>query len=325
MKDAPNSGRINSSWAWSSAALGGLAWLLLGLGFAAHRVPLDAIGLLFLLAPLVIVPLGFGLARSVNSSGRNSVFEGSAIVLQPFGAILAASSFWVTPGRIAAALAVPWFLVCGLAALTGLLWLLRGAYRSGSRLCVAAGFVYLSIGGVWLVLSRFGITPMHFAEPIILLTAVHFHFTGFALPMIAGATGLAIAGRGRISQLCFRGVVVGILTSPSILATGYVVSSEGLKMFAALLLAVSCFLLAALLFSALPRLHSRLAQLSLAVAALSLVSAMILAAAYAIGQYTDQYWLLIPQMARWHGTANALGFSLCGLLGWTLESSARPT
>ena len=45
---------------------------------------------------------------------------------------------------------------------------------------------------------------------------------------------------------------------------------------------------------------------------------MILAATYAVGEFTERYWLLIPRMAGIHGTANALGFTLCGLLGWSL-------
>ena len=29
-------------------------------------------------------------------------------------------------------------------------------------------------------------------------------------------------------------------------------------------------------------------------------------------------WVSIPQMARTHGVVNALGLSVCGLLGWRL-------
>ena len=90
-------------------------------------------------------------------------------------------------------------------------------------------------------------------------------------------------------------------------------------MFAALLLALSCAFLAVLMFLALSRLPTHLSRVLLGVAAVSLIAAMTLAAAYAVGQYTEQYWLLIPQMARWHGTANAFGFCLCGLFGWSLE------
>jgi hypothetical protein len=41
----------------------------------------------------------------------------------------------------------------------------------------------------------------------------------------------------------------------------------------------------------------------------------------------DSYWLLIPRRAWLHGTANALGFALCGLLGWALahREIRRPT
>ena len=59
----------------------------------------------------------------------------------------------------------------------------------------------------------------------------------------------------------------------------------------------------------------------LGISALSLTAGMTLVAAYAIGEFTQRDWLLIPQMTRFHGTANALGFALCGLLGWTLASN----
>jgi hypothetical protein len=43
------------------------------------------------------------------------------------------------------------------------------------------------VGGAWLVASRLGMRPMGIQEPIGLLTAVHFHFAGFATAMIAAA------------------------------------------------------------------------------------------------------------------------------------------
>jgi|HubBroStandDraft_6_1064221.scaffolds.fasta_scaffold2059611_1 hypothetical protein len=35
-------------------------------------------------------------------------------------------------------------------------------------------------------------------------------------------------------------------------------------------------------------------------------------------------WLTVPEMGRVHGTINALGFALCGLLGWALETRGSP-
>jgi hypothetical protein len=50
---------------------------------------------------------------------------------------------------------------------------------------------------------------------------------------------------------------------------------------------------------------------------------MVLSGAYAIADYLGSDVLIIPQMARTHGILNAVGFCLCGLLGWLVEESRR--
>jgi hypothetical protein len=45
---------------------------------------------------------------------------------------------------------------------------------------------------------------------------------------------------------------------------------------------------------------------------------MILAGLFGIGEFTETWWLTIPEMARSHGPINGLGFACGGLLGWTL-------
>ena len=52
-----------------------------------------------------------------------------------------------------------------------------------------AGLVYLAVGGGWTVLAWGGLRPLGFAAPIVLLTAVHFHYAGFALPLLTGLAG----------------------------------------------------------------------------------------------------------------------------------------
>jgi hypothetical protein len=45
--------------------------------------------------------------------------------------------------------------------------------------------------------------------------------------------------------------------------------------------------------------------------------AMLLALAYAMRAFAAPLpWLGLPQMRAMHGTLNALGFGLCGALGW---------
>ena len=49
----------------------------------------------------------------------------------------------------------------------------------------------------------------------------------------------------------------------------------------------------------------------------SLCFAMVLAAGYAFAQQFGFRWLDLEMMERIHGMANAFGFALCGLIGWS--------
>ena len=53
-----------------------------------------------------------------------------------------------------------------------------------------------------------------------------------------------------------------------------------------------------------------------AVSGLALITGMTLAGVYSFGQYWGLHWLEIPDMLRFHGAVNALGFAIPGLLAW---------
>jgi hypothetical protein len=75
-------------------------------------------------------------------------------------------------------------------------------------------------------------------------------------------------------------------------------------------------------FVVLPRVTHRGARVMLAISAASVVAAMVFAGIYALGKYNGRVWLDIPEMAAMHGVINAVGFSLCGLVGWNLVETA---
>jgi YndJ-like protein len=295
-----------------------LLWCAIAAAALLGRTWLGPIEVLFLLAPLVHVPLGLRVVQDVR--GEFSPLGRLATRLLPLGAVAAAASFWPRAGLPAGLLAGCWLLICLVAAGEGLVVFLRKGYRSAPGFCISAGLIYLAVGGTWLVLSRLGVTPMHFAEPIILLTAAHFHFTGFALPVITAATGRAFTNRASSSRFAsaFPYVAAGIVAGPAILAGGFVFGSPLWKLLAALFLAVVCVFLAILILSVVPQIKSRAAQILLCASAVSLIVGMVLAGTYVIGDFTERYWLLIPRMARLHGTTNAIGFAFCGLLGWAI-------
>jgi hypothetical protein len=309
-----------------SAACGFLVWGLIALGAVAGRTSLDAIAALFLLSPLVLVPLGFEVTQPLPAESTPA--GRWARILLPVGAVLATASFWLSAGPTAGLVASGWSFVCLLAAIDGLWRLVRGGLRSVEGVCASAGVVYLLVGSVWLILSRSGSTPFHYPRRTVLLAAVHFSFTGFVLPIVAGATAKArrTAPGPAVPALGSWLVVAGILAGPALLAAGNVKQSPTLKLVGALLLVAASFGLAGQVASVMRRrcITSRRARALVAISTLSLVLGMLLVAVYAIGDAMGHAWLTVPQMGRAHGGINALGFALCGLLGWALETRGSP-
>lgn len=308
---------LDQRWSSASAMLGGVVWLLLlGIPTPGGLSP-EAAEKLFLLAPLVIVPLGLGLAGRPSPSGERQRACRIARFLQPFGAAMAVASFWLPAGRKGAALAAGWLFITVLAGLSGLAGLLRSRLTPMEENCFNAGLLYLPVGGAWLILSRLGSSPMGFKEPIVLLTAVHFHFSGFAAPVLAGATGKSLSGFTSFRRTLFTVTALGVIAAPAMVAAGFVLAPV-LKVLGAFLLTASLVVLAILVFGLLHRVPQKLARRLLAASASSVIAGMILACVYAVSDFAGRELISIPQMALFHGTINGLGFALCGLLGWTL-------
>src|SRR5207247_4692504 len=119
-------------------------WCLIVIAAMVGRSWLGPIEILFLLAPLVLVPLGFRLVQ--RQVGEYSLVGRAARSVRPFAAILAAASFWPPAGRAAAVPATAWLLVCGLAAIDGLWWFVQRGSRSTECVCNSVSFFYLAVG-----------------------------------------------------------------------------------------------------------------------------------------------------------------------------------
>lgn len=303
-------------WARSSATAGAVAWVALAASAGAGRAPLGVIELLLLCAPLVIVPLGLELGRVVAPVELQQA-EDAARIPQPLAGGLAVASFWFSPGWAAGALVAPWLAVCALVALAGLWSLLKSADRSLTAVAANVGRMDLALAGGWLLLSRLGIRPLSFQEPIVLLTAVHFYYTGFATAVLAGTTAAFAQRRGRETRLLSLAVSL-VVFLPFVLAAGFVFSPN-LKLAAALALSACVAGLAGLQFCLSKTLGSRTARGFLRASAVAVIAGMLLAAAYQLGDSLGKGWLLIPRMASTHGLLNGLGFVLLGLLGWLVE------
>jgi hypothetical protein len=301
-----------------SSAVGAAAWLALVALRAAHRIDLGIIEILFSLAPLVIVPLGLQLVEKTPFPSTAPRLRHLTRLALLVCALVAVASFFLPAGIFAALATVPWLFVCLLNAVSGSQRIFRHGLRPLSQLCSSIGQLYLLIGGIWFVFSRIGARPVGFYEPIVLLTAVHFHYAGFAAPILAGALLRFLRLRSSYQHWALHAAVGCVLAGPALLAAGFLLGPRA-KLAAALVLVIGEIGLAAWTLPALSRVKPRSAQIFLALSAVSVIAAMLFAGLWAVGEYPFQPMLNIPQMAQVHGTINAIGFVFCGVFGWTLH------
>lgn len=298
----------------ASAAIGGLVWVVATFGFGLG--PIDRA---LALAPLVLVPLGVGAAATPRYEGTPGRLVDTAILLQPASGVLLAASLVVTDGPGAAALAAPWLGVTGLLGLGALARTLDRGLLPLSETLVDAGFAYTNVGAVALLLYHLDVT-FWFAPVIVLLTAVHFHYAGFVLPVTTGLVGRC----GSVeSSRVFRALGAVVLVGPAIIAVGISFSPTvellGVGSFTVAVAALALYVVT-VVAPARPRLQGVL----LAVSALTLPVSMLLALGFVIGSVSgvDPVGLTIPRMVRLHGSLNAFGFALLALVGWRLAVPA---
>ena len=79
------------------------------------------------------------------------------------------------------------------------------------------------MGGAWLVVSRLGLQPFDLSTDIVRLTAVHFHYAGFGLALLA-ATGLACAD-WMASRVALSIGSIAAIVGPPMVAVGFVTDS----------------------------------------------------------------------------------------------------
>lgn len=301
------------------AMIGGVAWI----AFVALRVPhlqhAEWALALLLLSALVLVPLALELANDEDERGGVAVWVALTRLAQLPAAFLLVWACVKPAGNWAAVLSLPWVAMCGMVATLGWQRARRGGWRrSFDRLCGDVGLIFLGVGGAWVFADRAGARPLNFEPAVVALTAVHFHFAGLLLPLLAGRVARALPE----SRMATRAAVGSLLGVPAVAVS---VTATQLGWGTAFESAAGCGL--ALAGMAVAVLHVRLATEErmgsvvtrglLLGAGVSLFLGMTLAAAYALrGSVGALAWLDLPTMRAVHGSLNALGFGLCGVLAW---------
>ena len=296
----------------ASALVGGLLWVGAVLAGELATITEQALAL----APLVLVPLGMGMSAVGGFQGTAGRLYNAAVLGQPIGGILLLVSLTFLSGGIGAAVAaLPWLIATGLLGLAALTRTRDRGTWPLSETVIDAGFAYSIVGAVALVLHHLGIT-FWFEPIIILLTAVHFHYAGFILPVLTGLAGRSLAGRVGTG---FRLLVGVVLIGPALIAIG-ISFSPVVEVLAVGGFTVAVAVLGSYITIRVAPRRPRVQGALIATSSLALPVSMVLALGYEIGAFTgiNLLGLSISRMITLHGTLNAFGFALLGTIGWRL-------
>jgi hypothetical protein len=208
-----------------------------------------------------------------------------------------------------------------IAALLTAPWLMFVLYFAGHRLIVEVrerrfAFIiirgYLIIGACWLVLARLGERPLEFSHAIVHATAVHFHYAGFVLPILAVQWQ-----RSRQARRLHHGILIAaLLLGVPFVATGITLSALHIDWIE---LVAVCFFASACGWFAVEQIRCSFTlgqRWLLTLSGISLLIAMSLALLYAIGNQWKLDWLDIDLMLRSHGPIQVFGFALPGVIAW---------
>jgi hypothetical protein len=200
-------------------------------------------------------------------------------------------------------------------------WKALVAWRTGPRDAARAvslcGPLMLPVGGAWMAADWLAIQPMGFNSLIVRLTAAHFHFAGFVLPLVAG-----LVMRERAGSQVVKAAGIGTVAGVPMVAIGITLTQAGAPVEVECVLALVFALCATAVGLALAGLAWKNAAASLAVrrlgiaAGLSLTAGMAFAILYALRPWLALPWLHLPQMWAWHGSIQVFGFALSALAAW---------
>ncbi|WP_257457900.1 YndJ family protein [Archangium lipolyticum] len=306
-------------------AVGGGIWvILLGWRWATegfHEFLLAQT--LFLLAPLVLVPLGLPLTAVPVRSGRVSRLYTLARVLLPIGALALVPAFVLEPPwQVRFALGLPYLLFTACAALHGLARLAGRSAFLVEELALDVALLFLPGGAVWMLAWLGDFSFLGFQGLWVLLTAIHFHFAAFGALLLVGLLGRLLWHHRASAPRAWRlhpVPAVGLMGAFPLLAAGIagnrVLEVLGVSLYMLLLPGV-----AGLLFVGASRVRSGgVGRWLLVGSGLAVLGSTTLAVLWGLFRPS---LVALPTMLRFHGTLNALGFVGLGVLGLRLLNPA---
>lgn len=193
-------------------------------------------------------------------------------------------------------------------AIYGLSRFLKRGFTHWEEFAIDIGLIYLAMGGGWFF-AFIAEIDLGFSPLITWLTAIHFHFSAFLLPIFIGLFG-------RLYQSTFYKIITGILLiSPMIVAIG-ITFSRWIELLSVLFYIIGLYGLIYLTWKVV--FINYLQKWLIRISFLSLGITIIFSLLYALGNGFGLTSITIDFMLRFHGLLNCLVFAVTGIIGWSL-------
>ncbi|MGG3642841.1 YndJ family protein [Bacillus gobiensis] len=286
-------------------------WILFVLFLACTYQQFLIAETLVLASILIFVPAVMKLTSHSYRNGKDPFLKKVVFGFYPFAAVAATLAFLFDSVYFAAG----WFLYTGLLALYGFQRLAERGFANLEETSIDAGYMYLVLGGFWFTAYVGEFEIMNFGPLILLLTAVHFHYSAFLLPIFNGLLGRRLTSFRRV-YTCVTWI---LLLSPLVIAAGISFSRQ-LEFISVFLYTASLYVYGFLVlktpFSR--RIAKRLVGFSSFILLLTIFFSLI----YSFGVLRQQATFTIENMIWIHGLVNAVGVIVPALVGWSLEKPA---
>ncbi|MDE0639496.1 YndJ family protein [Bacillus sp. CNPSo 3703] len=212
-------------------------------------------------------------------------------------------------------LALGWLFFTMILALFGFTRLLKRGAHPLHELMIDGACMYIALGGLWFWLYIADIQVMTFSPMIVLLTAIHFHYSAFFIPIFYGLLGRQ---RKKETTLYKVGGWV-ILLSPVMIAVG-ISYSRLFDTFSVILYVIALYLYGILCMKT--SFRSTVAKGFVVFSSIMLMGTIVLSFLYSAGMLLHVTYISMDQMIWFHGSINASLVILPGLIGWLIERPA---
>ena len=208
-----------------------------------------------------------------------------------------------------ALLAAIYFIYTCVVAFYGISRFLNRGFVHFEEFSIDIALVFLSIGGMWYFAHITNIDT-GFSPMITWLTAIHFHYAAFILPVFVGLLG-------RIYKPRLYPIAAGILLISLILLAIGITFSVWIEWVSVVFYMIGIYLIIYMTWRApfAHRLQKFLVLLSFGALGVTILFSFL----YAFGRLSNAFTVTIDFMLLFHGFLNCVVFALSGLIGWSIS------